>query len=164
AWSPDGSRMVLSSRRALAPNSPEGLSTLDLASGRLTPLDHHLPGRQKEPGHQQSVDLAVSAPPTGPPITVGSSGTLTVTVTNHGPSPAPGTTFTAAAPPGVRVDRLTPMAGQCAAGSPQCDLGVLAPGASVRVTVELTGTAVGDRRIGWSVSGAVVDPNPSDNA
>ncbi|MFI6978915.1 hypothetical protein ACIBSV_09980 [Embleya sp. NPDC050154] len=164
AWSPDASRLVLSSRRALAPNSPEGLSTLDLASGVLTPFANGLPGRQKEPGYQQSVDLAVGAPPTAPPVEIGATVPLTVTVTNHGPAASPGTVFTVDAPPGLRLDTLTSTAGTCAPGSPQCDLGVLAPGASVRVTARLTGVTRGDQQVGWSVAGAVVDPNPGDNA
>ena len=111
AWSADASRLVLSSRREVAANSPESLATVDLASGELTPLDSGLPGRQKEPSFQQSVNLAVSAPPTAPPIPIGSSAPLTVTVTNHGPSASPGTTLTVAAPPGVRLDGLTTPAG-----------------------------------------------------
>ncbi|WP_411080775.1 hypothetical protein [Streptomyces sp. cmx-18-6] len=164
AWSPDGSRIVLTSRRELAPNSMEQLSVLDIASGELTPLDNTHAGRQKEPSYQQSVDLAVAAPPTGPAVEVGSSVEVTVTVTNHGPSPSPGTTFTADAPPGVRLEELTTDAGTCAAGSPQCDLGVLQPGTSVEVTARLTGVTRGDQPIGWSVTGAVLDPNPTDNA
>ncbi|MDT0426744.1 hypothetical protein [Streptomyces salyersiae] len=164
AWSPDGSRLLLSARRALAPNAPEALSALDIASGELTPLTSGLPGRQKEPAYQQSVDLAVTAPPTGPRVEEGASTSLTVTVTNHGPSPSPRTTFTADAPPGVRIDTLTTPSGPCPVGSPQCDLGVLAPGASVPVTVEVTGVTTGEHRIGWSVAGSVVDPGPGDNA
>ncbi|WP_326768978.1 hypothetical protein OG978_34515 [Streptomyces sp. NBC_01591] len=164
AWSPDSGRLVLSSRRALAPNSPEQLSMLDLSSGTLTPFGESLAGRQKEPAFQQSVDLSLTAPPTGPAVEAGSSVSVTVTITNRGPAPSPGTVFTADAPPGVRLEELTTPAGPCAAGSPQCDLGVLPPGTSVEVTARLTGVTKGDQRIGWSVTGAVVDPNPTDNA
>ncbi|MEW1610989.1 MULTISPECIES: hypothetical protein [unclassified Streptomyces] len=164
AWSPDGSRIVLTSRRALAPNSMEQLSVLDLASGELKPLDNEHTGRQKEPSYQQSVDLAVTAPPTGPAVEVGSSVEVEVTVVNHGPSPSPGTTFTADVPPGVRLEELTTDAGTCAATSPQCDLGVVPPGARVEITARLTGVVRGDQPIGWSVTGAVLDRNPTDNA
>ncbi|MCT4354425.1 hypothetical protein M5362_14935 [Streptomyces sp. Je 1-79] len=163
AWSPDASRLLFSSRRALPANSPEALSTVELATGAVTPLTAALPGRQKEPAYQQSVDLTVTAPPTADPVTEGETGSVTVTVTNRGPSAAPGTTLTAAVPPGVRLDSLTPSAGRCEPGSPQCDLGVLAPGASVTVTARLTGVTPGDRPVDWSVAGAVVDPNPADN-
>lgn len=164
AWSPDAARLVLSHRRDRAPNSPEQLSELDLATGTLTPLTAKLPGRQKEPAFQQQVDLALTAPPTSPSVQAGSTVSVTVTVTNHGPAPSPGTTFIADAPPGVRLEELTTPAGSCASGSPSCDLGVLAPGAEVEVTARLTGVTTGPWRMGWSVTGAVVDPNPTDNA
>ncbi|MFG2215965.1 hypothetical protein ACGFN1_13950 [Streptomyces sp. NPDC048685] len=164
AWSPDAQRLVFSSRRALAPNSPEQLSMLDLASGSLTAFGERLGGRQKEPSFQQSVDLALTAPPTGPSVEVGSSVTVPVTVTNRGPAVAPGTVLTVDAPPGVRLEKLTTPAGTCATDSPQCELGVLRPGESVEVTARLTGVTSGDQRIGWSVTGAVIDPNPTDNA
>ncbi|MFJ7201309.1 MULTISPECIES: hypothetical protein [unclassified Streptomyces] len=164
AWSPDAGRLVLSSRRELAPNSPEQLSVLDLASGTLTPFGERIGGRQKEPAFQQSVDLSLTAPPTGPSVETGSSVPVTVTVTNRGPAPSPGTVLTVDAPPGVRLEELTTPAGTCGTESPQCDLGVLPPGTSVEVTARLTGVTPGDQRIGWSVTGAVVDPNPTDNA
>ncbi|MYS38687.1 WD40 repeat protein [Streptomyces sp. KhCrAH-43] len=164
AWSPDASRLVLSHRRDRAPSSPEQLSQLDLATGTLTPLTSELPGRQKEPAFQQQVDLTVTAPPTAPTVETGSSVTVTVTVTNHGPAPSPGTTLTADLPPGVRLEDMTTPGGPCAAGSPSCALGLLAPGAEVPVTVRLTGVTEGPWQLGWSVTGAVVDPNPTDNA
>ncbi|MGW6567980.1 hypothetical protein [Streptomyces sp. NPDC054975] len=164
AWSPDASRLVFSSRRALAANSPESLSTVEVATGAVTSLTTALPGRQKEPAYQQSVNLTITAPPTADPITEGESGEVTVTVTNQGPSAAPGTTFTAAVPPGVRLDGLTPSKGRCEAGSPQCELGVLDPGESVTVTVRLTGVTPGEQTLDWSVTGAVIDRSPADNA
>ncbi|MGW2471740.1 hypothetical protein [Streptomyces sp. NPDC001665] len=164
AWSPDASRLVLSHRRDRAPGSPEQLSELDLATGTLTPLTSELPGRQKEPAFQQKVDLAVTAPPTAPTVETGSSVTVTVTVTNNGPASSPGTTLVADLPPGVRLDGMTTPTGPCAEESPACDLGVLAPGAQVPVTVRLIGVTNGPWQLGWSVNGAVVDPNPTDNA
>ncbi|MDT9689868.1 hypothetical protein Q5762_16275 [Streptomyces sp. P9(2023)] len=164
AWSPDATRLVFSSRRALAANSPEALSTVEVATGAVTTLTGALPGRQKEPAYQQSVNLTVTAPPTAEPVTEGETGTVTVTVTNQGPSAAPGTTFTAAVPPGVRLDGMTPSKGVCEAGSPQCELGVLEPRESVTVTVRLTGVTPGETAIDWSVTGAVIDRAPADNA
>ncbi|GCD97717.1 DUF11 domain-containing protein [Embleya hyalina] len=164
AWSPDASRLLLTSRRTVAPSSPEGLSILDLASGVLTPFAQGLPGRQKEPGYQQSVDLTLTAPTATTPVEVGSPVTVTVTVANRGPAASPGTVFTVAAPPGARLDSLTGSAGSCATGSPQCDLGVVPPGAAVSITARLIAVTRGDQAVGWSVGGAVVDPNPGDNA
>ncbi|MFF5333573.1 hypothetical protein [Streptomyces sp. NPDC013181] len=164
AWSPDASRLVLSHRRGRAPNSPEQLSQLDLETGTLTPLTAKLPGRQKEPAFQWKVNLAVTAPPTVPAVENGSSTSVTVTVTNRGPAPSPGTTFVADVPPGVRLEELTTTAGTCEPGAPSCDLGLLRPGAQVTITARLTGVTDGPWQLGWSVTGTVLDPDPTDNA
>lgn len=164
AWSPDGSKLLFTSRREFPANSMEQLSVLDIASGEVAPLDNTHNGRQKEPAYQQSVDLTLTAPPTGDPVEVGSSTEVAITVTNRGPSPSPGTLLTVDAPPGVRLEELTTDAGTCAAGTPQCDLGIVPPGTDVTITARLTGVTTGDQRINWSVTGAVLDPNPTDNA
>ncbi|MFE7135475.1 hypothetical protein ACFVIM_31910 [Streptomyces sp. NPDC057638] len=163
-WSADGTRLVFSARRGVEPTAPEKLMSLEPASGELTPLTNRMPGRQKEPTVQQSVDLTVSAPADGTPVRVDATGSVTVTVTNNGPAASPGTVFTADIPAALRLEGLTSTAGSCAPGSPQCSLGVIAPGASVRVTARLTGVIVGRWRLGWSANGAVIDPLPGDNA
>ncbi|WP_442911051.1 hypothetical protein [Kitasatospora sp. NBC_01266] len=164
SYTADGSQLVLTSRRALAPNSPEGLSVYDFATGQLTPVDWNLPGRQKEPSVQQSVDLSLSAPASTPAVVPGGSTTVGITVTNHGPAPSPGTVLTASVPAGARLGALTAPVGQCDAGALRCDLGTLAPGASVQVTATVIGTQLGDQQFGWSVTGSVVNANPGDNA
>lgn len=164
AWTPGGDRLVFTARRELAPNSMEQLSVLDIASGDLTPVDNTHAGRQKEPALQQSVDLSLTAPPTQPAVEVGSDTEVTITVTNRGPAPSPGTTLTVDAPPGVRLEELTTDAGTCAPGTPQCALGIVPPGADVKITARLTGVTTGIQRVNWSVTGAVIDPNPTDNA
>ncbi|MFI9273061.1 hypothetical protein ACIGXM_20370 [Kitasatospora sp. NPDC052896] len=164
AWTANGAQLVLTSRRALPPDSPEGLSVYDFATGTLTPLDWRLPGRQKEPSVQQSVDLSLSAPASTPPVHPGGSTSVAITVTDKGPAPSPGTVLTASVPTGARLDGLTAPVGQCDAAALRCDLGTLAPGAVVQVTATLVGTEVGQQQFGWSVAGTVVDPNPEDNA
>lgn len=163
AFSPDGSQMVLTTRRAAAPASPELLAVLDIASGQLTPITSALPGRQKEPSWQQTVDLAVTAPPSTPTLPVNASVDVTVTVTNRGPAPALGTTLTLTVPPGLRLDGLRPDLGTCDPTVPRCDLGVLAPGQSVGVTATVTGTEPGAQRLTWSVTSAMQDSQPADN-
>ncbi|PWI11468.1 hypothetical protein DIZ27_05375 [Streptomyces sp. NWU339] len=163
AWTADGAGLVFSSRSGLPVNSPEKLHLLDIASGGLTPLTTGLPGRQKEPGVQQSVDLAVRAPGTVPEVPVGESTTVRVEVVNNGPAASPGTWLTVAPPPGVEVTRLTRPGGTCGAGSLQCDVGVVPPGTAVPVDVTLAGLVPGDAPVDWSVEGTVLDPQPGDN-
>ncbi|GAA2460828.1 hypothetical protein [Streptomyces macrosporus] len=164
AWTADGKSLVFSSRAGLPANSPEKLHLLHIASGRLTPLTAGLPGRQKEPGVQQSVDLAVRAPGTVPEVTVGRSTTVRVDVVNNGPAASPGTRLTIAPPLGVRITRLTRPGGTCDAASLQCDIGVVPPGTTVPVNVTLTGVVPGEAPVDWSVTGTVLDPRPGDNA
>ncbi|MFG3054655.1 hypothetical protein ACGFZP_27375 [Kitasatospora sp. NPDC048239] len=163
AWTSDGRALVISSRAALPANSPEKLSLVNVASGARTWLTGGLPGRQKEPGVQQSVDLAVQAPGTAAPLTVGDSATVRVDVVNHGPAASPGTRLTVAPPLGVAVTGLAAPGATCDAAALVCALGVLRPGTTVPVTVTLTGVAPGDQPLDWSVTGAVLDPRPSDN-
>ncbi|MFI9611269.1 hypothetical protein ACIHCM_06170 [Streptomyces sp. NPDC052023] len=164
AWTADGTGLVFSSRAGVAVNSPEKLHLLNVASGALTPVTTGLPGRQKEPSVQQSVDLAVRAPGTSPEVVVGRSTTVRVDIVNHGPSASPGTRLTIAPPAGVRITRVTRPGGTCDAATLQCDVGVVPPGATVPVDVTLTGVTPGDAPVGWSVTGTVLDPRPSDNA
>lgn len=163
SFSPDGTRLVLTTRRAADLNSSEMLAVLDIASGQLTPISQALPGRQKEPDWQQTVDLAVTAQPNTPVIPVNGSETVTATVTDRGPSPSPGTTLTVTAPPGLRLAGLRPDVGTCAATTAQCDLGTLAPGQNVDITATLVGVTAGTDQVTWSVNGTVIDADPADN-
>ncbi|CQR61132.1 DUF11 domain-containing protein [Streptomyces leeuwenhoekii] len=164
AWTADGNGMVLSFRTGRAVNNPEKLHLLDVASGDLTPLTLDLPGRQKEPAVQQSVDLAVGAPATVPPVTVGSSATVRVDVVNNGPAASPGTRLTVTPPSGVQVSGMTRPGGTCGTTPLQCDVGVVRPGDTVPVDVAVTGLTAGDAPLDWTVTGTVLDPRPGDNA
>lgn len=164
AWTADGKSLVLSARGSRAPNSPEKLKLVDVASGAHNLLVTGLPGRQKEPSVQQSVDLAVQAPDKAAPLTVGGSATLRVDVVNHGPAASPGTRLTVAPPAGVSVTALTAPGATCDTAALTCALGVVPPGTTVPVTVTLTGVTPGDQPVDWSVTGTVLDPRPSDNA
>ncbi|MEV0415929.1 hypothetical protein AB0I68_35520 [Streptomyces sp. NPDC050448] len=164
AWTADGKSLVLSARGSRAPNSPEKLKLVDVASGAHNLLVTGLPGRQKEPSVQQSVDLAVQAPDKAAPLTVGGTATVRVDVVNHGPAASPGTRLTVAPPAGVSVTALTAPGATCDAAALTCALGVVSPGTTVTVTVTLTGVTPGDQPVDWSVTGTVLDPRPSDNA
>jgi hypothetical protein len=95
---------------------------------------------------------------------VGAPATVRVGVVNHGPAASPGTRLTVAPPAGVRVTAVTWPGGSCGAAALQCDVGVVPAGGTVTVSVTLVGDVPGDQAVGWSVTGAVVDPRPSDNA
>ncbi|MER0240639.1 hypothetical protein AAHZ94_01075 [Streptomyces sp. HSW2009] len=164
AWTADGGNLVFTSRAALPRTSPEKLRVLNVATGAVTSLTDDLPGRQKEPSVQQSVDLAVRAPDTADEITVGRTGTVGVEVVNHGPAASPGTRLTLAPPAGVRVTGLSAPGRTCQAAALTCEVGVVPAGGTVPVTVTLTGVTPGRHLIEWSVTGAVLDPRPSDNA
>ncbi|CCH32471.1 DUF11 domain-containing protein [Actinosynnema sp. NPDC047251] len=163
AYAPGGDRLVLTTRREGPAAAPEELAVLD-GSGGLDRITRDLPGRQKEPSWQPSVDLAVQAPPAVPDVETGATTTVAVTVTNRGPGTSPGTVLTAAVPEGVRVDVVRPDRGSCDASGPRCELGALENGAVVRVSVELVGVVAGRRRVTWSVAGDVLDVRPGDNA
>ncbi|MGW2680788.1 hypothetical protein [Streptomyces sp. NPDC001436] len=164
AWTADGKSLVLSARGSRAANSPEKLKLVDVASGAHRLLVSGLPGRQKEPGVQQSVDLAVRAPDRAAPLTAGDSATVRADVVNHGPAASPGTRLTVAPPAGLTVTGLTAPGATCDAAALTCALGVVPPGATVPVTVTLTGVTPGDQPLDWSVTGTVLDPRPTDNA
>lgn len=164
AWSPDGTQFVFTARRTVNGNSPEGLASYDLASATVTPLDWSLPGRQKEPATLQSVDLAVTAPPSTPPLQVGHGTAITATVTSHGPATSTGTVLTVSVPAGLTLSGLTTGAGTCDMATHRCALGVLQPGASVPVTADVTGLTPGTQSVGWAVASNSVDSVPTDNA
>lgn len=164
AFSPDGDRLVVTTRRQGDVRSPEELAVLDPVGGRLDRITRDLPGRQKEPSWQPSVDLAVQAPPGVPDLDQGATTTATVTVANRGPATSPGTVLTVAVPEGVRVDAVRPDRGSCDATALRCDLGALENGANVKIAVDLVGVVPGRRRVTWSVAGDVLDVRPSDNS
>jgi len=162
AFSPDGGRIVLTTRRAAAAASPEELAVLDPATGQLDRIATGLPGRQKEPAWQPSADLTVVAPPAVSNVDVNRTTPVTVTVTNRGPTAVRDAELTVAVPDGVRLGRLRLPKGLCDGAS--CDLGSLASGESVPVRADLVGVVPGQSVVTWSVAGDVVDVLPSDNA
>lgn len=164
AYAPDGGRLAVTARRVGDVRSPEELGVLDPATGVLGSITRPLPGRQKEPTWQPSVDLAVQAPSAVPEVNTGATATTTVSVLNRGPATSPGTALTIAAPGGVRVADLRPERGSCDAAALRCDLGALEGGARVDIAVDLVGLVPGREPVTWSVTGGVLDVRPSDNA
>ncbi|GAB3467696.1 hypothetical protein [Actinophytocola sediminis] len=162
AFSPDDARLVVSTRREQAAASPEELAVLDPVTGQLDRIATGLPGRQKEPTWQPSADLTVTAPPDVSTVDIGSPVTVPVEVGNRGPGSTDGV-LTVAVPDGVGLDALRPARGSCVVAELRCDLGVLAPGETVEVSVDLVGLVPGRPAVTWSVAGQVLDVRPSDN-
>ncbi|APU16194.1 MULTISPECIES: hypothetical protein [Actinoalloteichus] len=163
SFSPDGGALVLTSRRDGDPQTPEGLQILSLTTGELTPLAWDLPGRQKEPGWRRSVNLSTSAPPPPGPVEAGGEVEILVPVVNEGPSPSPTTELIVTIPPGLRPVGLTAPRGECVLVTARCDLGLLGPGESVPVVVEVAGLDEGTHRVDWTVGGSVLDADPADD-
>jgi uncharacterized repeat protein (TIGR01451 family) len=112
----------------------------------------------------QIVDSVDPAPP-------GSAITYTVTVTNHGPSPASAVTLTdtwaTTTGGGVQLLSFAATQGQCTLTSNQrigCQLGGLASGASTTVTVTLRALGTGSVTDQAQVSAAEFDPDTANNA
>ncbi|HUZ07441.1 MAG TPA: Calx-beta domain-containing protein, partial [Candidatus Paceibacterota bacterium] len=106
--------------------------------------------------------LGVSAPPTA---SVGNNFSLTLTVTNLGPTNATGVAVVDTLPPGVsfvsaNASQGTPVFG---GGQVTCALGGLASGASATVTITVKPTVAGLIYNDASVSGNQPDPNPYNN-
>ncbi|MEU5847083.1 hypothetical protein [Saccharopolyspora shandongensis] len=160
---PDGEQIVLSTRPVKDFNPPEHLAVLDTAKGRLTPITSRLPGRQKEPTWQATIDLALTAPPSSATVEVGSSVPVTATVRNNGPAASPDTRVTLDVPDGLRLKRLRAQAGSCDAENARCDLDVVQPGKSIQVTAELVGVTTGNHQLRWRAGSSMQDSRPDDD-
>ncbi|MFJ6675093.1 hypothetical protein ACIQMJ_28655 [Actinosynnema sp. NPDC091369] len=164
SFSPGGDRVVLTARRVGDLASPEELVVVDVATGAARSITADLPGRQKEPTWQRTVDLAVEAPEVVGDVDTGVVTPVSVRVVNRGPAVSPGTELTAAVPDGVRLAGLRPARGSCDVDGLRCAFGAVEPGGVVEVVAEVVGLVAGRRSVTWSVAGAVVDVLPSDNS
>ncbi len=113
-----------------------------------------------------AVGVAESADPSGP----GRPLVYTVTVTNHGPSPASavsvGDEWSAALSGGVELLSVITSQGACTVtGSSRfgCDLGALSGGATATVTLRLRPRSVGTLTNRVEVTGGEHDPDPANN-
>jgi uncharacterized repeat protein (TIGR01451 family) len=125
-------------------------------------------------GHGNKIGRIVSTAPSTAPdlslsgdvpasVTLGTSVTDTLTVTNDGTGAATGVVLTDTLPPGVTfvsaTGGATPVNGVLTV-----QIGDLAAGASVQFTIVVTPTAAGALQNQASVSGDETDPTPADNS
>lgn len=118
------------------------------------------------PGADVAVTIAESADPTNP----GRALTYTMTVINHGPSPAAAVSLTdewsVAVSGGVTLLTVDASQGQCAVTAPSrigCSLGGLAGGATATVTVRLQPRGVGSVTNQAHVTATEHDRDPTNN-
>ena len=110
-----------------------------------------------------SADLSVTK--THSPVVIGLDGTLTytVTVTNNGPDPASGVTLTDVLGKSTLLS-ASPSQGTCPQTPPIiCDLGTIADGDDVVVTIQVTPDVLGSVGNKVTVTSSVPDPDDTDN-
>ncbi len=110
-------------------------------------------------------DLVLTKADAPDPVTVGSTLTYTLTVTNGGPDPATSVALTDTLPSGVTFVSASSTQGTCTGSTTiSCTLGTLSNGGAVTVTIRVTPTAPGTIGNSSSVSSATADPDSSDNS
>lgn len=110
-------------------------------------------------------DLAITKADDPDPVMVGQNLTYTLAVTNHGPGTGTGVILTDVLPPGVTFTSATPSQGDCtqADGIVICQLGDLANGANVTVTMLTVTTQGGTITNSTFIAGNEADPDGSNN-
>jgi uncharacterized repeat protein (TIGR01451 family) len=113
-----------------------------------------------------AADLSVSIGDSPDPVPVGSNLSYTVSVANHGPSPATGVSLTDTLPAGVTIVSITPSQGSdsVANGVITTNLGSLAAGASATLTIIVTPQTPGTLTDTAHVTANEADPNTANNS
>ena len=114
-------------------------------------------------------DLSVTKSDSPDPVLVGDPLAYTVTVANNGPAEATGVVLTDTLPADVTFGSASPTQGTCteASGTVTCELGTIASGAGVTVTIAVTpkeaagGTSIANTA---SATAQVSDPDVSNNS
>ncbi len=110
-------------------------------------------------------DLAVAKTVSRNPVQVNNAFSFTVTAVNNGPSSATGVRVTDVLPPSLTFGSATASKGSCANASNTvtCNLGNLAVGETVAITVNVTPTAAGQVGSTASIQGNETDSTPANN-
>jgi len=112
-----------------------------------------------------AADLSITKSDFPDPVLVRQRLTYAITLTNRGPSAATGVMVTDTLPSSAIFISATPSQGSCtrSGATVTCTIGTLANGATARVTIVVTPTAVGTITNRVSVRGNEVDPNTANN-
>lgn len=111
-----------------------------------------------------ATDLALSVIGDAGTVLLNANITYAMTVTNNGSSSASAVTLTSTLGEGASLVSATPSQGSCSITSPvTCDLGNLAPGASITVTLVATAASTGSVTTSSLVSAAENDPDTTNN-
>jgi uncharacterized repeat protein (TIGR01451 family) len=114
-----------------------------------------------------SADVSIVKTDSVDPVAVGDQLVYTLTVENDGPSSAEDVEVTDPIPAGVSVNSISPSTGSCAeaAGTVTCDLGTLAPGETVTITITTTpGVPSGSTLSNTAtVTSSTSDPTPGND-
>jgi uncharacterized repeat protein (TIGR01451 family) len=112
-----------------------------------------------------AADLSVSKSDAADPVSQGDDITYTVTVTNGGPDTAENVVLTDDLPDGVNYVSATPDQGTCSqsGGVVTCELGEIADGTSVDVTIVVETVTYGTLTNAASVSADTDDPNAAND-
>jgi uncharacterized repeat protein (TIGR01451 family)/CSLREA domain-containing protein len=111
----------------------------------------------------EQADLEISKADSPDPVTVGDNLTYTITVTNNGPDAATNVVVTDTLPSGVTFVSASPGCVH-AAGVVTCNLGTIAVGDSVTITIVVTVTAPGTISNTATVTSDTLDPNTANNS
>jgi len=113
-----------------------------------------------------TADLSISKIDSPDPVALGTNLTYTITVTNSGPTAAPGVTVTDTLPGGVTFVSASATQGTCgqSGGTVTCNLGSINNGAIAGVVIVVKPTATGTITNTASVSSNAPDPNLSNNS
>jgi uncharacterized repeat protein (TIGR01451 family)/CSLREA domain-containing protein len=112
---------------------------------------------------EEQADLEISKDDSPDPVTVGDNLTYTITVTNRGPDAATNVVVTDTLPSGVTFVSASPGCVH-AAGVVTCNLGTIAVGDSVTITIVVTVTAPGTISNTATVTSDTLDPNTANNS
>ncbi|HLT82769.1 MAG TPA: hypothetical protein VKZ83_00940 [Phototrophicaceae bacterium] len=166
-WSLDGTSVAVVAR-GWASSGADAIVTVPAAGGAPTVLRENvvpdLTHRFADLDHQPWADVGVTATVTPAEAVLGLPVEVTLTVTNHGPSPAWGAVLTVLLPGGTEHLAAVPTGCTETGGGLRCPAPEAMPvGATRTVTVPLRALPSGDHVVTAAVTSRMVDPVPGND-